>query len=521
MGEIHCQFTVIQSTMKHTSITILSIATLVLLVGCKTWVDNSLVGNDQQDFVGLEQATFTLYDNDVDGDTIPTDSVYAVDAKLHYDAVTGEIVSGEYRYKMIDVEGKAYSLGETEVPQWLWKAVMGNNPSYRRHDFLPVESVTWDECQEFVEILSRCVGVAFSLPTAQQWECAARGGKDTMFQFSGSNNLDSVAWCVSNSNDRTHRIGMKQPNQLGFYDMTGNVEEYTCDFMNPLDCSVVAICGGDYGCGEEWCNVRERDFDDPMSKWKRRGLRLAHNPSDKIKPLQTLKWDSVSHALVYGKERYQMIYVEGGMFTMGGKKNDDEAFDWEFPAHQVTLDDFYMGMTEVPQWLWKAVMKENPSKYREALDRKPVEQVSWNDCLQFIRKLNAMTGLKFTLPTEAQWEYAARGGAKSKGYLYSGSNSFEKVMHDVNYTDWQYQRTCPNELGIYEMTGNVSEWCLDWYGEYTPESQTNPQGPKSGRYKVIRGGCWLSQPHYARVSFRASGSPTGKDDRTGLRLVMN
>jgi formylglycine-generating enzyme required for sulfatase activity len=174
----------------------------------------------------------------------------------------------------------------------------------------------------------------------------------------------------------------------------------------------------------------------------------------------------------------EMVFVKGGTFTMGcTAEQGDDCFDNEEPAHKVTLSDFYIGKYEVTQAQWKAVTGNNPSKFN-GCDNCPVEGVSWNDIQEFIKKLNAKTGLNYRLPTEAEWEYAARGGAQSRGYKYSGSNSVDEVA-------WYYgnsgNETHPagtkkaNELGIYDMSGNVYEWCNDWYGAYNSEAQTNPK----------------------------------------------
>lgn len=184
-----------------------------------------------------------------------------------------------------------------------------------------------------------------------------------------------------------------------------------------------------------------------------------------------------------------MVYVEGGTFIMGAtaeQKNPD--YD-ETPTHRVSLSSFYIGKYEVTQALWKAVMGSNPSYWKG--DNLPVETVSWNDCQTFLRKLNAMTGKNFRLPTEAEWEFSARGGNRSRGYQYSGSN----VLSDVAwYDDNSGMKThnvgtkAPNELGIYDMSGNVWEWCQDWHRYYYGYSQTNPTGPSSG--VLPRGSRW-------------------------------
>ncbi len=216
---------------------------------------------------------------------------------------------------------------------------------------------------------------------------------------------------------------------------------------------------------------------------------------------------------------FTMIGVEGGTFTMGATtEQGSDAYDNEMPAHQVTLSSYAIGETEVTQALWQAVMGSNPSGFTGNLQR-PVEQVSWDDCQEFISKLNVLTGENFRLPTEAEWEYAARGGKESKGYKYSGSNTLDDVAwYDDNKTH-PVKTKQPNELGIYDMSGNVWEWCADWYGGYSSSAQIDPTGPSSGSRRVLRGGSWHNYAEDCRVALRYSYFPDREDYRWGLRLV--
>ena len=220
---------------------------------------------------------------------------------------------------------------------------------------------------------------------------------------------------------------------------------------------------------------------------------------------------------------FDMVYVKGGTFTMGATaEQGSDAYSNEKPTHSVTLSDYYIGKYEVTQAQWRAVMGSNPSKWKG--DNLPVENVSWNDIQKFIKKLNAQTGKKFRLPTEAEWEYAARGGNQSKGYKYSGSNSISEVAwYDGNSGDKTHPvgQKSPNELGIYDMSGNVWEWCQDWYSSsaYSSSSQTNPTGPNSGSHRVLRGGSWDNAASRSRVSDRGNNSPDDRFNRGGFRLV--
>lgn len=229
--------------------------------------------------------------------------------------------------------------------------------------------------------------------------------------------------------------------------------------------------------------------------------------------------DSGDFVLKVKGVEYPMVFVEGGTFKMGS--DDSEAYSWEKPVHQVTLNSYCIGKYEVTQELWEVVMGSNPSHFKGA--RRPVEQVSWDDCQVFIRKLNSLTGKNFKLPTEAQWEYAARGGKKSRGYKYSGSNTIGDVAW---YTDNSGNKThdvgtkIPNELGLYDMAGNVCEWCSDWYGDYSSSSQTNPSGPSSGSYRVSRGGSWCYIARRCRVSNRNCSTPDYRLNFFGFRLCL-
>jgi formylglycine-generating enzyme required for sulfatase activity len=218
-----------------------------------------------------------------------------------------------------------------------------------------------------------------------------------------------------------------------------------------------------------------------------------------------------------------MKYVEGGEFMMGAANDDTAAYDCEKPSHIVRLDSYYMGETQVTQALWETVMGNNPSYFKG--DSLPVENVSWYDCQEFIKKLNSITGKNFSLPTEAQWEFAARGGNKSRGFLYSGSNNLDEVAwyrHNSNRQTHQVATKKANELGLYDMTGNVEEWCEDYYGKnyYSNSSQDNPQGPLSGGHRILRGGSWDCYVRVCRVSYRGDNFPNYCSRLYGLRLVL-
>ena len=218
-------------------------------------------------------------------------------------------------------------------------------------------------------------------------------------------------------------------------------------------------------------------------------------------------------------DAFDMVFVQGGSFNMGSNN-----YDGKNPIHTVSLSDFYIGKTEVTQKQWRAIMGSSPS-YFKGCDNCPVERVSWNDIQEFLTKLNQQfPGKHYRLPTEAEWEFAARGGNKSNDYTYSGSNS-------INDVAW-YSSNCgakthevgglqANELSIYDMTGNVWEWCSDWYDEnyYKNSPSQNPKGANSGTTRVLRGGSWSYDANYCRVADRDRSSPSGRSSDFGFRVA--
>lgn len=216
-----------------------------------------------------------------------------------------------------------------------------------------------------------------------------------------------------------------------------------------------------------------------------------------------------------------MVYIKGGTFLMGDDKSENND---EKPAHSVTVSDFYLAKTEVTQAQWRAVMGSDPPELNfKGCDQCPVESVSWDDVQEFIKKLNAKTGKKYRLPTEAEWEYAARGGGKQT-YTYAGSNTVDEVAwYDSNAGSKTHPVSLKkaNGLGLYDMSGNVREWCQDRYADdyYAKSPSSNPPGPTTGSLRVFRGGSWLDRPAYVRVAYRLSYAPDDRDDFIGFRLA--
>lgn len=223
-----------------------------------------------------------------------------------------------------------------------------------------------------------------------------------------------------------------------------------------------------------------------------------------------------------GEVSFKMVSVEGGTFTMGATaEQGTEATSDELPVRSVTLSNYYIGETEVTQALWQVVMGSNPSDFSG--ENHPVDNVTWEDCQIFIQKLNHLTNQEFRLPTEAEWEFAARGGNKSAGYKYAGSDRLEDVawyQDNCGNTTHPVKLLQANELGLYDMSGNVYEWCQDWYGAYESGAYADPTGAPSGNYRVLRGGSWYNYAWRCRVSYRRSCAPTVAFYNVGLRLAM-
>ena len=502
-----------------------------------------------------------------------------------------------------------FYIGETEVTQDLWQAVMGGNPSYFKGKRLPVQNVSWEDCQEFIMRLNRYTGKRYRLPTEAEWELAARGGRNRYghnYIYAGSNTLADVGWYDSNSTERPQVVKSLMPNELKLYDMSGNVWEWCQDFWAPGYSADPALnpLGPETGTsrvlrGGSWmnlaanCRVSSRNGNAPTSKSYLTGFRLAmdapytswfmladrtvylkvgeqrsidilngngnytaYNGNSRIvtsaisgehlvlKGLKVgttsvivkdnLSGDKASVTVIVYQPTiskpdtvgvpFNMIYVEGGIFKMGATtEQGSDAASNESPAHNVSLASYYIGETEVTQALWQYVMGNNPSYATGDLYR-PVERISWVDCLEFLDRLNDITGKDYRLPTEAEWEYAARGGIFSQGYKYAGSN-------DINAVAWYTSNSggkphtvatkAPNELGIYDMSGNVFEWCYDFMSSYTNGLQLNPMGPLTGTYHANRGGAYSSSALMSRVSYRRFSLENSVSNLIGMRLAMD
>ena len=438
-----------------------------------------------------------------------------------------------------------FMIGQTEVTQELWTAVMGTTLEEERKkgggeigvgegDQLPMYCVSWYDCQAFITRLNEITGKNFRLPTEAEWEFAARGGKHSSgYKYAGSDDPDKVAWYNNENNGQVHKVGTLQPNELGIYDMSGNVWEWCLDGyqsylayenFNPIiPLKDQAILRGGSPASQWGVNslrVSKRLAMNPTNKRTRCGFRLVL--SDEV-IVKTITLDN--------KLAYNMISTHGGTFMMGATDNDPQAQANEYPVHQVTLSNYYIGQTSVSQALWTTVMgttiddelaRNNGETGLGKGDDLPMYGITWFQAQEFATRFSERTGIHFRLPTEAEWEFAARGGNLSHGYKYAGSNDIDSVAW-YHVTDGKVKPNAllkPNELGLYDMSGNIWDWVLDGSAPYTEQPQINPYTPYKDSV-IHRGGSSHSGwgKHYNRVSFRLALLPTKARTRVGFRLV--
>lgn len=430
-----------------------------------------------------------------------------------------------------------YHIMQTEVTQGLWEAVMGEDiyvaqtkmvnapkPAYVGGDY-PMYYVRMNDALEFIDKLNAMTGMHFRLPTEAEWEYAARGGnKSKGYLYVGSNNADDVGWYTGRGG--LHRVAQLKPNELGIYDMSGNVGEMCLDYgtygetykagdvVNPR--GNIRVSGNRYwrgGCythSKDSMRVSQRSSYTPSWGGTWLGLRLV------------LAEDNDFRTIRVGNSYFDMSFVKGGTFMMGSDAPNAEAD--EQPVHKVSLSDYYIGQTEVTQHLWQAVMGSGNNPSATKGNNLPVTNITWNEAQQFVERLSEMTGMYFRLPTEAEWEYAARGGQRSKGYTYAGSNDIAEVgWYNGNSSSKTHAvgQKQPNELGIYDMTGNVWEYCSDWHMPYAAQAQTNPTGAATGEKHVLRGGCYhYDSKNCTNTNRHSYYTPDKGGASTGLRIVL-
>ena len=421
-----------------------------------------------------------------------------------------------------------YYMAETAVTQGLWKAVMGTDirdmvaqsrypdDTPKVGDRYPMGYVTLKDALAFVDELNKLTGLHFRLPTEAEREYAARGGKRSRnYKYPGSNDYSKVASPYGTP------VAQKLPNELGIYDLSGGTREMCTDSWQTTyiyDEHVVNPVGPILSAGNRTMrgghiHSQARPFTRyPFTPtWCRNelGFRI-------ILPTETKR-----RMIHVNGSFFEMCFVEGGTFMMGSDAPSAEAD--EQPIHEVSLSDYYIGQTEVTQHLWQAVMGSGNNPSATKGNNLPVTNISWDEAQTFVERLSELTGMRFRLPTEAEWEYAARGGERSKGYTYAGSDNIDEVGWYAGNSGNKLHAVggkLPNELGIFDMTGNAWEWCQDWYGAYQTEAQVNPTGPNFGSSRVLRSGSFTTTIERCTAKFRQARQANYPDTHIGLRIVL-
>jgi formylglycine-generating enzyme required for sulfatase activity len=461
---------------------------------------------------------------------------------------TNEVVSDEKPVHSVTLD--SFYMGKFEVTQEEWEAVMDNNPSTYKGKNLPVDNVDWHNSVEYCNKRSEKEGLTpcykgsgdkitcdfnadgYRLPTEAEWEYACRGGLESRnYLYSGGNNPDEVAWHEKNSGDKTQPVGKKKPNEIGIYDMSGNIWEWCWDWYDdeyyknsPTHNPKGAASGkqrsyrGGGGPGGRimWLRSTARYSLDPTYRSFDMGLRIVKNTT--------------------GKKPGNMVLVKGGTFMMGS----NGAVNGEQAVHTVTLNSFYIGKFEVTQEEWCALMGKNPSAWPGT--KSPVESINWYAAVEYCNQRSRKEGLTpcytgsgdqiscnfkadgYRLPTEAEWEYACQGGAASKNYKYSGSNNPGEVAwynENATFKTEPVGQKKPNEIGTYDMNGNVWEWCWDWFDReyYKNSPPDNPSGPLTGIRRVIRGGSINGIKDMLVKAYRGSIKPNFVARALGFRVV--
>jgi len=457
---------------------------------------------------------------------------------------------------------KPIYMGKFEVTQEQWEALMGNNPSIRTKGAnLPVTNVSWEDCQEFIKKLNAITKGGYRLPYEAEWEYTCRAGTTTAYSC-GDNLTKNDA---NIDGDSIKAVGSYKPNAFGLYDMHGNVWEWCEDWYGDYpEESVTDPRGsatGEYRVlrGGSFLNYAllarsfNRNYDSPTYRLNPGlGFRLARiadiktavgaplvpkpdpaavmpatgdllvAPFSEAKAKEAQKETAknlqkeVAGIEIIGKGiKLEMVIIPAGTFKRGSPTSEKGRSDDE-KQHSVKLTKaYYIGKYEVTQNQWEVIMGNNPSKTKG--ENLPVTNVSWEDCQKFIVKLNTKTDGGYRFPTEAEWEYACRAGTTT-AYSY-GANLTKSDANFAGNSIMEVGSYKPNAFGLYDMHGNVCEWCEDWYGDYPVGAVTDPKGPATGEKRVLRGGSFYGSDSDARSSDRYDHSPTDRGDGGGFRLA--
>ena len=470
---------------------------------------------------------------------------------------SGIFMMGDPANRLQVTIAKPFYLGKYEVNQEHWEAVMGDNPSSTKGANLPVTNVSWDDCQEFIKKLNANTKGGYRLPSEAEWEYACRAGTTTAYSF-GDEIAPKDANYKNSNIDNPVAVGSYKPNAFGLFDMHGNAWEWCNDWYvyadgSGSDGSSRVLRGGSFNDYEVRASSYSRLSHSSSFRFLTNGLRLARTVDIKadlavpiapnaptvfspnpavvmpatgnilVAPFTEAKAKEIQKTVakslqkeVEDKEnlgqgiKLVLVLIPAGKFKMGDPGKE----------HEVTLTKpFYIGKYEVTQEQWEGVMGDNPSGTKGA--KLPVTNVSWNDCQDYIRKLNANTNGGYRLPSEAEWEYACRAGTTT---AYSFGDSL--TMSDANYGHGLRGSTkpvgsySPNAFGLHDMHGNVWEYCEDWAGEYPVGSVTDPTGATTGKELLVRGGAFSLDESFIRSSKRGFSTPSNRGvGGNGFRLA--
>ncbi len=457
----------------------------------------------------------------------------------------GKFMMGEEKDRHEVTLSKPFYMGVTEVTQAQYQAIMGTNPSKFKGATNPVEMVSWTYATEFCKKLAEKTGKTVRLPTEAEWEYACRAGTATHFSFGDDDSaLGGYAWYGDNSGETTHPVGQKKPNAWGLYDMHGNVREWCADSygdypkgaatdpQGPAEEFSRVERGGSWESDPTYCRAALRLWNPPDDRYNSLGFRAVVSVSAEAEAQPVQAKNTSQPEPPSAKEltldlgnaaTIKLALIPAGKFMRGSPDSEQGRAKKEGPQDEVTISKpLYMGVTEVTQAQYEAVMGKNPSQFRGATN--PVDMVSWNDATEFCKKLSEKTRQTVRLPTEAEWEYACRAGtatAFSFGDADSALSDYAWYKANSGDTPHPVGQKKPNAWGLYDMHGNVWEWCADWYGDYPKGAATDPQGPASGKYRVLRGGSWLSNPDYCRSAYRNNRTPDNRFNNYGFRVVVS
>ncbi len=413
---------------------------------------------------------------------------------------------------------RGFQMGKHEVTQSQWHYVMGDNPSYHLDcgDACPVERVSWHDAQEFIQRLNAIGdGYVYRLPSEAEWEYAARAG--TTGERYGP--VDDIAWHWGNSGYQTREVGLKRPNAFRLHDMLGNVEEWVQDCWHnsyegaPFDerpreegaCNARVYRGLGWAVSPEYVRVAHREARHPGDRSELIGLRVVREPSGR--------------RASSGPWGMEFARLPAGRFVMGSSAADVRPS--EMPARTVRVRaGFELAKHEVTQGQWDAVMGDNPAYFSSCGQDCPVERVSWEDTQAFLERLNALgDGYRYRLPTEAEWEYAARGS--TAGALHGPASEIAWHWNNSGKRTRPVGTKIPNAFGLHDMIGNVEEWVQDcWHDSY--EGASNDERVRTGRdgcWHAIRGGSWWDLPADLRVTRRWPYTPGSRDTAVGFRVA--